>query len=62
MVRRTPFVVDGMIHFPGLHGDPKIGVESASWAAWLSDAATRSFSTWHMPLILLTRSSPLVTS
>jgi hypothetical protein len=32
-----------MLHFPGLPGDPKIGVDSASWAAWLTDAATRLF-------------------
>jgi len=44
MARRTPYVVDGVLHIPGLRGDPQIGVDSASWAAWLTDPATRSFS------------------
>jgi LuxR family transcriptional regulator, maltose regulon positive regulatory protein len=44
MVRRTPYVADGVLHVPGLRGDPGIGVDSASWAAWLTDPATRSFS------------------
>ena len=43
MARRTPYVVDGVLYIPGL-GGPGIGVESASWAAWLTDPATRSFS------------------
>ena len=44
MARRTPYVADGVLHIPGLRGDPGIGVGSASWAAWLTDPATRSFS------------------
>src|SRR3712207_1463201 len=44
MARRTPYVLDGVLHIPGLRGDPEIRVDSASWAAWLTDPATRSFS------------------
>src|SRR3712207_4070066 len=44
MARRTPYVAGGVLHIPGLRGDPEIGVDSASWAAWLIDPATRSFS------------------
>ena len=44
MARRTPYVVDGVLHIPGTLGGPGIGVDSASWAAWLTDPATRSFS------------------
>src|SRR3712207_5176270 len=44
MARRTPYVADGVLHIPGLRGDPEIGVDSASWVAWLTDPVTRSFS------------------
>src|SRR5215210_5001348 len=44
MARRTPYVVDGVLHVPELSGRPEIEVDSASWAAWLTDPATRSFS------------------
>jgi LuxR family transcriptional regulator, maltose regulon positive regulatory protein len=44
MARRTPYVADGMLHIPELRGHPEIEVDSASWAAWLTDPATRSFS------------------
>jgi LuxR family maltose regulon positive regulatory protein len=44
MARRTPYVADGVLHIPGLRGDPEIGVGSASWVAWLTDPATSSFS------------------
>jgi LuxR family maltose regulon positive regulatory protein len=44
MARRTPYVADGVLRIPGLRGDPGIGVGSESWAAWLTDPATRSFS------------------
>src|ERR671917_323394 len=44
MARRTPYVADGVLHVPGLRGSPEIKVGSASWAAWLTDPATRSFS------------------
>src|SRR5215210_1756498 len=44
MARRTPYVADGMLHVPELGGRPEIEVDSASWAAWLTDPATRSFS------------------
>src|SRR5215210_3989655 len=44
MARRTPYVADGMLHVPELSGRPEIEVGSASWAAWLTDPATRSFS------------------
>src|SRR5919112_1898174 len=44
MARHTPYVADGVLHIPGLRGDPEIGVDSASWIAWLTDSATRSFS------------------
>src|SRR5829696_6105624 len=44
MPRRTPYVADGMLHVPELSGRPEIEVGSASWAAWLTDPATRSFS------------------
>jgi hypothetical protein len=44
MARRTPYVADGVLHISGLRGEPEIGVDSASWVAWLTDPATRSFS------------------
>jgi LuxR family maltose regulon positive regulatory protein len=44
MARRTPYVADGMLHVPELSGHPEIEVDSVSWAAWLTDPATRSFS------------------
>src|SRR5919112_4262641 len=44
MARRTPYVADGMLHVPGLGGGPRVEVDSASWAAWLTDPSTRSFS------------------
>src|SRR5215218_657903 len=44
MARRTPYVADGVLHVPGTRDDPEIEVDSASWAAWLTDPATRSFS------------------
>src|SRR5919107_1947055 len=44
MARRTPYVADGMLHVPGLGGGPEVEVDSASWVAWLTDPATRSFS------------------
>src|SRR5918997_4254496 len=44
MARRTPYVADGMLHVPGLGGGPEVEVDSASWAAWLTDPSTRSFS------------------
>jgi LuxR family maltose regulon positive regulatory protein len=44
MARRTPYVADGVLHVPGLRGGPEIKVGSASWAAWLTDPATHSFS------------------
>src|SRR5215212_3002162 len=44
MARRTPYVADGVLHVPGTRGDPEIEVDSASWVAWLTDPATRSFS------------------
>jgi len=33
-----------MLHVPEQRSDPEIEVDSASWAAWLTDPATRSFS------------------
>jgi LuxR family transcriptional regulator, maltose regulon positive regulatory protein len=44
MARRTPYVADGVLHVLGLRGGPEIKVGSASWAAWLTDPATHSFS------------------
>src|SRR5215210_1489617 len=44
MARRTPYVADGMLRVPEPSGRPEIEVDSASWAAWLTDPATRSFS------------------
>jgi|SRR5215210_2593542 len=44
MAPRTPYVADGVLRIPGLRGDSGIGVDSVSWAAWLTDPATRSFS------------------
>src|SRR4051812_49181132 len=44
MARRTPYVADGMLYVPELGGRPEIEVGSASWADWLTDPATRSFS------------------
>src|SRR5215210_355216 len=44
MARRTPYVADGMLRVPEPSGRPEIEVDSASWAAWLADPATRSFS------------------
>jgi LuxR family transcriptional regulator, maltose regulon positive regulatory protein len=44
MARRTPYVADGVLHVPGTRDDPEIEVDSASWVAWLTDPATRSFS------------------
>src|SRR5215213_7717917 len=44
MARRTPYVADGVLHVPGTRNDPEIEVDSASWVAWLTDPATRSFS------------------
>jgi LuxR family maltose regulon positive regulatory protein len=44
MARRTPYVANSMLHIGGLSGDPEIEVDSTSWAAWLTDPATRSFS------------------
>src|ERR687890_1282224 len=44
MARRTPYVADGTLHVPGPRVDPEIEVDSASWAAWLTDPETRSFS------------------
>src|SRR5919112_4666959 len=44
MARRTPYVADGMLHVPGQGGGPEVEVDSASWAAWLTDPSTRSFS------------------
>src|SRR5919107_894268 len=44
MARRTPYVADGTLYVPGPRDDPEIEVDSASWAAWLTDPATRSFS------------------
>jgi hypothetical protein len=44
MARRTPYVADGVLHVLGLRGGPEIKVGAASWAAWLTDPATRSFS------------------
>src|SRR5215203_7252277 len=44
MARRTPYVADGMLHVPGLGGGLEVEVDSAYWAAWLTDPSTRSFS------------------
>jgi LuxR family maltose regulon positive regulatory protein len=44
MARRTPYVADGVLHVAGLRGGPELQVDSTSWAAWLTDPATRSFS------------------
>jgi LuxR family maltose regulon positive regulatory protein len=44
MAWRTPYVADGMLHVPGFGGGPEVEVDSASWAAWLTDPSTRSFS------------------
>jgi hypothetical protein len=44
MARRTPYVTDGVLHVPDTCDDPEIEVDSASWVAWLTDPATRSFS------------------
>src|SRR5215210_5330815 len=44
MARRTPYVADGVLHVPDTRDDPEIEVDSASWVAWLTDPATRSFS------------------
>jgi LuxR family maltose regulon positive regulatory protein len=44
MARRTPYVADGVLHVAGLRGGPEVQVNSTSWAAWLTDPATRSFS------------------
>lgn len=44
MARRTSYVAGGVLHTIGLGGSSKIRVDSASWAAWLTDPATRSFA------------------
>src|ERR671917_279240 len=44
MARRTPYVADGVLHVPELRNDSEIEVDSASWTAWLTNPATRSFS------------------
>jgi LuxR family maltose regulon positive regulatory protein len=44
VAQRIPRVVDGVLHVPGPSGGPEIAVDSPSWAAWLRNPATRSFS------------------
>ena len=44
MARRVPQVIDGVLRLPEPSGEPKIAVGSPSWVAWLTDAATHSFS------------------
>ncbi|MGB3632712.1 MAG: tetratricopeptide repeat protein [Rubrobacteraceae bacterium] len=44
MAQRIPYVVDGVLHAPEPSGGPDIAIGSPSWAAWLGDPATRSFS------------------
>ena len=44
MAQRIPYVDDGVLHVPEPSGGPEFAVGSPSWAAWLTDPATRSFS------------------
>jgi LuxR family maltose regulon positive regulatory protein len=44
VAQRIPYVVDGVLHVPEPSGGPEIAIGSPSWAAWLRDPATRSFS------------------
>ena len=44
MAQRIPYVVDGVLHVPEPSGGPEIAIGSPSWAAWLRDPVTRSFS------------------
>src|SRR3712207_2873462 len=44
VAQRIPCVVDGVLHVPEPSGKPDIAIGSSSWAAWVRDPATRSFS------------------
>ena len=44
MARHIPYVLDGVLHLREPSDGPAIAVGSASWIAWLTDPATRSFA------------------
>ena len=44
MAQLIPYVVDGVLHVPEASGEPEIAIGSPSWAAWLRDPVTLSFS------------------
>jgi LuxR family transcriptional regulator, maltose regulon positive regulatory protein len=44
VARHIPYVSDGVLHLREPSDSPTIVVGSASWIAWLTDPATRSFS------------------
>jgi LuxR family maltose regulon positive regulatory protein len=44
VARHIPYVSDGVLHLHEPSDGPAIAVGSASWIAWLTDPATRSFS------------------